>query len=241
MAKQSGLNVRLYVMGNDLSGDANAIGSMGYTQETLETTPLNAAAATRITGLADGEISVDGYFDNAANKIHATFTSNSGKLPSADQVVSVALNSAVGDPFVGISSKEAEYNVSRSVGSAITVSSTFPGNGMGGEFGVMLTAHDDTHSSASNGTAVDNTASSASGGSGYIQLISLSSGSVTAKIQHSANNSTWTDLVTFTAAGTSDVPTAQRSEVTGTVNRYLRVTTTGTFSNAKLVAAFARF
>lgn len=241
MAKQSGLNVRLYVMGNDLSGDANAVDSMGYTQALLETTPLNAAAATRITGLADGGVTVNGYFDNAANKIHATFTSNSGKLPTADQVVLIPLNSGVGDPAIGISAKESDYTVNRSPGSAITVSSTFTGNGMGGEFGAMLTAHDDTHSSASNGTAVDNTASSASGGSGYLQIMSLASGSVTVKIQHSANNSTWADLITFTAAGTSDVPKAQRSEVTGTVNRYLRIASTGTFSNAKIAAQFARF
>ena len=241
MAKESGLNVRLYVMGYDLSGDANAVDSMGYTQNLMETTPLNSAAATRIVGLADGGLTVNGYFDNATGKIHPTFTSNSGKLPTADQVVLVPMGASVGDPSVGISAKEADYSVSRSSGSAITVSSSFNGNGMGGEFGVMLTAHDDTHSSASSGSSVDNSASSSSGGSGYLQAFSLDSGSVVVKIQESTNDSSWTDLMTFSTVGTSDVSTAERLTMSGTVARYLRVTSTGTFSNAKIAVGFSRF
>ena len=222
MAITSGLNVRLYVEGNDLSGDANALDGAGYTQETLDTTTLNEAAVSRIYGRTDGSLSVNGFFDNASNKIHETFTSNSGKLPTADQVVLVPLGASVGDEMVGISTKESEYNVSRSQGSAMTVSSTFSGNGMGGEFGEMLTAHDDTHASATDGTAVDNSASTSSGGSGYLQIMSLGSGTVDIKIEDSSDNATWSDLVTFTSAGTSDVPKAERIEVSGTVDRYIR-------------------
>ncbi|ANS02856.1 hypothetical protein [uncultured Mediterranean phage uvDeep-CGR0-AD1-C239] len=238
MAIESGLNVRLYVMGKDLSGDANALDGAGYSQETMETTALASAAASRITGLADGSVSVNGYFDNAANRIHPTFTSNSGKLPTADQVVLVPLGSAVGSPMVGISAKEADYNVSRSSGSAISVTSTFNGNGMGGEFGVMLTAHDDTAGSAATGTAVDNSASSASGGAGYVEAFSLTSGTVTTIIQHSADNSSWATLASFTSITGS---TAERVEVTGTVNRYIRYSVSGTFSTLSFAMGFARF
>jgi len=228
-------------MGYDLSGDANALDSMGYTQETLETTALNSAAASRIVGLVDGALTVNGYFDNAAGKIHPVFTSNSGKLPTDDQVVLVPMGAAVGDPSVGISAKEAEYNVSRSTGSAITVSSSFNGNGMGGEFGVMLTAHDDTHSSASSGSSVDNSASSSSGGSGYLQVFSLGSGSVIVKLQESTNDSSWTDFMTFSTVGNSGAPTAERLVMSGTVARYIRVQSTGTFTNAKIAVGFSRF
>lgn len=241
MAITSGLNVRLYVQGNDLSGDANSLDGAGYTVENFDTTVLNQSAVSRVQGRSDGSISVDGFFDNASNKIHATFTSNSGKLPTADQIILVPFGASVGDNMVGISSKEADYNVSQSMGSAITVSSTFSGNGVGGEFGEMLTAHDDTHSSATDGTAIDNSASSASGGSGYVQIISLGSGTVDVKIQDSSDNVTFTDLITFTSAGTSDVPTAERVEVTGTVERYIRVSTSGTFTDAKIAVGFARF
>ena len=41
MAKTNGLNVRLYVEGYDLSGDANALSGLGYTSELLDVTTLD--------------------------------------------------------------------------------------------------------------------------------------------------------------------------------------------------------
>tara|TARA_Y100000593_G_C4211180_1_gene286900 strand:+ start:103 stop:822 length:720 start_codon:yes stop_codon:yes gene_type:complete len=239
MAIQNGLNVRLWVDGKDLSGSANALDGAGYTQNLYETTPLNSSAITRIPGLVDGNLSVSGYFDTTDD---APWAEDSGKLPSADLVVLTALDSGVGDPSVGMLAKEGEYNVSRASGSAITVNSSFSGNGMGGEFGEMLTAFDDTHSSAGSGTVVDSGAASTAGGAGYMQIISLSSGTPTVKIQHATSSSgTYSDLITFTATGTSAVPTAERVTASGTINRYIKVVTTGTFSNAKIVVALARF
>jgi hypothetical protein len=92
-----------------------------------------------------------------------------------------------------------------------------------------------------NGTAVDNAASTANGGVGVLHVTAISGGiTITAKIQHSSNNSTWADLITFsgvTAVG------AQRTEVVAgtTVNRYTRTiwTISGTGS-ATFVSAFAR-
>ena len=56
----------------------------------------------------------------------------------------------------------------------------------------------------------------------------------------SANNSDWADLVSFTAVANGNEPASERVSVTGTVNRYLRVTSTGTFSNAKFIIAYRR-
>ena len=67
MAKVSGLNVRLYVEGYDLSGDANALSGLGYTNELLDVTTLDVSARKRIIGIVDGEISVDAFFDAASS------------------------------------------------------------------------------------------------------------------------------------------------------------------------------
>ena len=239
MAKESGLNVRLYVEGKDMSGSANALDGAGYSQAMLETTPLNTSAATRITGLADGTLSVNGYFDTSDD---APWAEDSGKLPSSDAVVLVALSSAVGDPSVGMNAKEGEFNVSRSSGSAISIASSFSGNGMGGEFGEMLTAHDDTHSSAGSGTVVDSGASSSSGGAGYVQVISLGSGSVVVNLQESTSSGgSYSNFMTFSTVAAAAAPSAERLTMEGTVQRYIKVTTTGTFSNAKIAVAFARY
>jgi hypothetical protein len=239
MAKESGLNVRLYVEGKDMSGSANALSGAGYSQAMLETTPLNTSAATRITGLADGTLSVNGYFDTSDD---APWAEDSGKLPSSDAVVLVALSSAVGDPSVGMNAKEGEFNVSRSSGSAISITSTFAGNGMGGEFGEMMTAHDDTHSSAGSGTVVDSGASSSSGGAGYVQVISLGSGSVVVNLQESTSSGgSYSNFMTFSTVAAAAAPSAERVTMEGTVQRYIKVVTTGTFSNAKIAVAFARY
>ena len=239
MAKESGLNVRLYVEGKDMSGSANALDGAGYSQAMLETTPLNTSAATRITGLADGTLSVNGYFDTSDD---APWAEDSGKLPSSDAVVLVALSSAVGDPSVGMNAKEGEFNVSRSSGSAISIASSFSGNGMGGEFGEMLTAHDDTHSSAGSGTVVDSGAASTSGGAGYVQVISLGSGSVVVNLQESTSSGgSYSNFMTFSTVAAAAAPSAERLTMEGTVQRYIKVTTTGTFSNAKIAVAFARY
>ena len=67
MAKVNGLNVRLYVEGYDLSGDANALSGLGYTNELLDVTTLDVSAKKRIVGVADAEVSVDAFFDPASS------------------------------------------------------------------------------------------------------------------------------------------------------------------------------
>ena len=105
----------------------------------------------------------------------------------------------------------------------------------------MMTAFDDTHSSAGSGTVVDGGAATSNGGVGFLQVFSLASGSVTVKVEESTSSGgSYAAVTTFSTVGTSDVPTAERTEMTGTVKRYLKVTTTGTFSNAVIAVGFAR-
>jgi len=241
MAKVNGLNVRLYVEGYDLSGDANSLSSLGYTNELLDVTTLDVSAKKRIVGIVDSEISVDAWFDNAASRQHAVWTSNSGKLPTADQDVLIPMGSAVGDQFVGLASKQGTYNVTRAPGSAMSASAVFSANGSAAEFGEMLTAHDDTHSSAGSGTVVDSGASSSNGGTGYCQLLSLDSGSVTVNLQESTSSGgSYSNFMTFSTVAAAAAPSAERLTMEGTVQRYIKVTTTGTFSNAKIVVGFSR-
>jgi len=105
----------------------------------------------------------------------------------------------------------------------------------------MLTAHDDTHSSAGSGTVVDSGASSSSGGSGYLQVLSVASGSVTVNLQESTSSGgSYSNFMTFSTVAAAAAPAAERVTMEGTVQRYIKVTTTGTFSNAKIVVGFSR-
>ena len=242
MAKVNGLNVRLYVEGYDLSGDANALNGLGYTSELLDVTTLDVEAKKRIVGIADAEISVDAWFDAASNRSHAVWTSNSGKQPTADQEVLIPMGSAVGDPCVGLISKQGTYSTTRSPGSAISANVTYTtSNGAGLEFGTMLTAHDDTHSSAGSGTVVDGGAATSNGGAGYLQVLSVASGSVTVNLQESTSSGgSYSNFMTFSTVATAGAPTSERLTMEGTVQRYIKVTTTGTFSDAKIAVGFTR-
>ena len=59
------------------------------------------------------------------------------------------------------------------------------------------------------------------------------------RLQHSTNNSTWADLVTFPSINSN---TSCTKEVSGRVNRYLRARwTEGAVGNVTFVVGFARY
>lgn len=82
------------------------------------------------------------------------------------------------------------------------------------------------------------------GATAAIHVFSLGSGTVTGKLQHSADDSTYADItgLTFTGVGTGAVPTDQMLETTATlpIRRYVRFASTGTFTNAVIAVIFAR-
>ena len=239
MAKVNGLGVRLYAAGYDLSGDVNVVDSIGYTQQLLDVTTLDKEATARIAGLSDSALTVNGWFEQTGD--HAAYTSNTGKLPTADQIVFTQMGTALGDPFAGMTAKEATYVVTRASGAALATTATYSSTaGEQAEWGVTLTASKTTNASAASGTGVDNAASSANGCVAYLEAMSLVSGTCVVKVQHSTDNVTFTDLITFTSVTTANAPFAQRSTASGTINRYLRVNTSGTFSTIVFVAGVAR-
>jgi len=225
MVKSNGLNVRLYVEGYDLSGDANALTGMGYNNQLLDVTTLDVSATKRIVGSVDSEIGVSAWFDNAANRQHAVMTSNSGKLPTADQDVLVPLGSAVGDASVGLLSKQGNYTTTNAPGSAIAVQASYSATGTPLDFGTMLTSHTDTITSSTSGSSVDDSAGTTDGGAWYYQVLALSAVGGNARwhlnLQHSTDNSAWTDASSATVTA-SDGIGAARTAFTGTFSRYVK-------------------
>ena len=82
MAKQTGLGDYLAV--DDSGGTArdisNDIGDYGIniSQELIETTGLDKSARERITGMSDGDITLNGFFNAASNKSHDVFKTRTG-------------------------------------------------------------------------------------------------------------------------------------------------------------------
>ncbi|MDA1095351.1 MAG: hypothetical protein O3A25_19125 [Acidobacteria bacterium] len=236
MAKVSGLGTRLYAAGYDLSSDVNALAGMGYTQAMLDVTTLDLAAVARIAGISDGTLSVNGWFEQAGQ--HAAWTSNSGKIPTADQIVIVQLGTALGDAMIGMVAKQATYGITRAPGSALATTAEYQSTGgVQLDFGIMLTTSKQTDASATASSGVDEAAATLVGAVAYLEVMSVGSGTAVVVVEDSANNSSWATIGTFTGATGQ---TSQRLAIGGTVRRYVRCSSTDTFTNAVFACGLAR-
>ncbi len=88
------------------------------------------------------------------------------------------------------------------------------------------------------GSSIDNLAASASGGHANLHVIASSGGTWSIKVQHSTDNSSWSDLLTFTSTGAAIG--GEHKTVAGTVNRYTRALLTRTSGTVTAFIAFAR-
>ena len=90
---------------------------------------------------------------------------------------------------------------------------------------------------AANTTDLDNAASSANGGRGNLHVTAVT-GTWDIKIQHSPDNSTWADLITWSSVAVGALTT----EVSGTVDQYLRALWSFSVSGSvTFVTGFARY
>ena len=225
MAKTSGLGNNLYISGFDLSGDVGAIGNIASTRGVQDVTSINKSAHERLLTHSDSTIEFNSFFNDAALAEHAALSN----LPTTDRIVTFLMGSTLGDTACAMTGKQLNYDASRTADGGLTFAVTVQGSaGIPLEWGISGTAGKVTHSSATNITSIDNSASTSNGSSAYLQSFAVSSGTCIVKVQHSSNNSDFTDLITFT--GVTGV-SSERGTSSGTVNRYLRVISSGTFSN----------
>lgn len=192
------------------------------TAEPAETTTFGTSAKTYIAGLKDGSMSLSGLFDGTSLAVDQTLST---ALASADNTVTVAIEgNTVGTLTHMLAAQETSYEVTSPVSDVVSISTDIQADG-GLESGRLLApATTVSTATTTNGTAVDNTASSANGGVAHLHVTANANlGTTTIKVQHSTDNSTWVDLVTFATVATT-VKTSQRIEVASgtTVNRYLR-------------------
>ena len=219
MAKYGPSSVSFFLVGgNSLAG---ATSSMTYkkTGGAEETQSLGDSwAESTPTGKMSAELSQTGWCDDAAGSSVAALGGNE----TTSQVVCVApAGGAAGAAvtgFEGAFGAEVERLVEKDGLAKLNCTYTVTGAVEEGKVIEALTAQ----TANGNSSSLDNSASSASGGSGYLQVTAKSGTSPTmaVKVQHSADDSSFADLITFTTA--SDL-TAERKTVSGTVNRYLRV------------------
>jgi len=231
--------MRLIVDGVDLSGDTRQVGEFGVTYDTAECTGWSDGVKNFTLGHANHLL--NGYqavFNNtAATGSHTELSAIEEYIISLP--IGIRAAPAVGDPAFLQSFEQMSYTVEGV--DAVLISAGFSkaitDNDHEKPFGVTL-APGTSLSATTNGTSVDNGASSANGLLAHIHVTATSSGSWALKIQDSANDSTWADLITFSADGSAI--TAEAADVTGTVDRYLRFQATRTSGTTSFWVTSAR-
>ena len=236
MATRSGLGQQFYINNYDLSGDVSTISTLATPREALDVTAINASAHERILGLADGNISFTTYFNDSAGQEHAALSG----LPTTDVQLSWLMSGTRGDPAVSMVAKQIDYNGSRGTDGALTFEVTANTTGTAPDWGNTLTAGSDTHSSAGATGSVDNGAATSNGLVAYLNLVSIASGTVTVAVQGSSDNGSSDAFANVAAFTASDAGAKERITASGAVERYLRINTTGTFSNAVIVVTVRR-
>jgi len=187
--------------------------------------------------MKDGTVGIQGFFDATADTTLQALVGSSTNTNVFGFTGTIALSSLVSFAKGDVTN----YGLSSPVGDVVAFTLDFQSDEII-DNGLVLqpTA---TKTASFTGTAVDNSASTGNGGAGFLIVSAASGSSPTCdlKIQHSADNVTYADLLTFTqATGTTSEIKAVASSTT--VNRYLKVSATigGSTPSFTLIVGFAR-
>jgi hypothetical protein len=228
VAKTSGLGDHFLFGGYLIGGDVQSV-SLNGGPALLDTTDITQSARSRLGGLRDGKVSLTAYMNPSAGQEHAAFS----PLLLTDQIATYLRGQAIGNPALSQVSKQINYDPTRGADGSLTEKVDADGTGYGQEWGIQLTAGVRTDGSATTGVFFDNTAASSFGGQAYFHLTAFTGTSVTIDIQSATTSggsysSTGLTTTAMNAIGAQRLATANNA----TINRFLKVVTTGTFSNA---------
>ena len=237
MSKSSGLGMGFDVDGIALAGDINSFGKIGGGPAgTQDLTGIDKYAPERAGLLRSGAFEWVSYFNPAVGAAHPKFSA----LPTSNITATVRFpGAALGDAGAGIVAKQITYDPKRGKDGSLLIDIKTVSDGFGMEFGQQLTAGIRTDSTATAGTAYDYGAAVGTTNFGlqmYVQLYAFTGTSVTIKIQSSTDNAgdAYADVTGATTAALTAIGAVRiATGPTAAVERYLKVVTTGTFSNAQ--------
>lgn len=233
--------MKLYLQGLDISGDVGAIGTLRSSMAALDVTSIEDSAMVRIAGMRDGEITFNVFFNNASGGTHDALAA----LPTTNVLAMVLTSTTAGQPVICLTAKQVNYDWTRNAdGSMQGTVQLLAAAGVPLEYGLLLKAKG-THASATDETGIDFGAQTTAGAIGYLQHFSAASGTVEYDLEDSANSTNgvdgvWANLGAFTDVATPWAAIAERIEISGTVERWVRASTNGTFTTAVFAMAFRR-
>lgn len=246
MSKQGGMGDGLLVDGFDLSGDTSNI-TITAPMQVQDVTPVNAYGNARLGLAHDGSINWGSFWNPSSAGQGTSAHEVLRTLPQADRTVTYLRSTVLGAPAASLLTKQIDYAPTRNAEGSFLLSIDAQSNGYGMEWGAQLTAGLRVEAAAGNGPAVDLGAgppvSYSFGWAAYLQVNAFTGTSVTVKVQDSADGATWADLAgaSFLAATGRGAQRIAGASSTATVRRYVRVVSSGTFTNAVYAVNFVRY
>lgn len=232
MAKESGLGAQLYMDQYDLSNDTNELGRISKALNPIDMTGIDKLAYERKAGQLTGGIDIVTFF-NPSNA-HAAYS----PLPRTDRQLSYFHRATLGAPVASMIGKQAGYAPTRDNAGRLTAAVTAESNAQWVDWGYALTAGKRTDTTATNGTGVDFSIQGAPASFGlqaYLHVFAFTGTSVTVKLQGSSDNGVGDAFADITGGGFTLVTAVGKERIatsrTQAIERYMRVVTTGTFSN----------
>jgi len=234
VAKSSGLGDQLFIAGYDIGSNINSIGGLSTPRETLPATDITQSAMARLFGKRDAQAEFTSYLDTATDQVHDALSG----LPRTDVHLMYLRGTALGGASLCMVGKEVNYDPTRGDDGSIMFGTSVLSSAFGADWSLQLTAGKITHAAADEELSVDfGTGTKAFGFQAYLQVFSIGSGTATVKIQESQQDDGDPDTFADVSGGGFTAVTAQTTEriqsvsATLSVERYLRVVTTGTFTD----------
>lgn len=226
------MGAAFYLGGYDIGGDTQSF-TAGGGPALLDVTDITQSAHSRLGGLRNGTIDWVSYMDGAAGASHAALSA----LPTADVIATLLVGPvAVGCPALSQVAKQVNYDPTRATDGQLTFAVNTQSNGSAQEWGIALTAGKRTDTSATAGAFFDNTAGQSNGAQAYLQVFSFAGTDATVTVTHcTTSGGSYSSLIAFAQVTTA--PQAQRVTAAGTVNEFLKVTTTTSGGFSSLVFA----
>lgn len=235
MAKETGLGDRFYLDGFNLSGNVASLDRIYGGPTPLDLTDITQSAPFRLGGKRDGGIEFHSWFDSTLE--HPALST----LPLTDRVAIYGHGAVLGNEGAGCISKQLNYDMTRGDDGSLSLACSVVGNGYGLMWGRQLTAGPRSDGTATNGVGVDFAASTSFGWQAFLSVQSFTGTSVTVTVKDSADNVTFAAFTgsAFTAATAAGAQFLIGTP-TATVRQYVRVDTSGTFSQATFTVLFVK-
>lgn len=246
MTKQGGMGDNFYIDEFDVSGDIGSLQRISGSMTVQDVTDITKSALTRIGLVHDGGIDFTAFWNPAElvtlNSEHDVLKGR----PVIDRNVTYMRSTILGAPAASLVTKQANYDGTRNQDGSLLFNASVLGNGYGLAWGNNLTAGKKTDTTGTNGGTVDLGSvitSYSFGWAAYLHVFSLTGTNVVVTLQDSADASAWTNLTggAFTSATAKGKERIQSASATATVRRYVRVVTSGTFTNAVFAVNFIRY